>query len=50
MMTVSRKAFEMVNETAPQRAWIRPAIHKLSAGCAENGTPSGTPDVGVAFS
>ena len=50
MMTVSRKAFAVVNEAAPQRAWIRPAIQKLSAGCAENGTPTGVPDVGVNYS
>lgn len=49
-MTVSRKAFEVASEATPQRAWVRPSIQKLSAGCAENGTPSGVPDVGVAFS
>jgi hypothetical protein len=50
MMTVSRKAFEMVDENTPQRAWVRPAVQRLSAGCAENGTPSGVPDTGVNFS
>jgi hypothetical protein len=49
-MNVSRRASEMANETAPQRAWIRPAVQRLAAGCAENGAPSGTPDIGVNFS
>ena len=49
MMTVSRKVSEVVNDRS-QRAWIRPAVQRLAAGCAENGAPSGTPDIGVNFS
>lgn len=49
-MTVSRETFEVIEEVNPQREWVRPAIQKLSAGCAENGAPSGVPDTGVNFS
>lgn len=49
-MTVSRKPLELVNDGKSQRQWTRPAVQKLAAGCAENGAPSGTPDLGVNFS
>ena len=49
-MTVSRQALEVVDQVTPQRAWTRPAVQKLAAGCAENGAPAGTPDTGVNFS
>jgi hypothetical protein len=50
MMTVSRKALEVVNAGGSTRAWVRPAVQRLAAGCAENGAPAGTPDTGVNFS
>ena len=49
-MNVSRRAFEMANETGPQRTWIRPTVQRLATGCAENGAPRGTMDTGVNFS
>jgi hypothetical protein len=49
-MTVSRQVPEVVKDGKFQRQWTRPAVQRLAAGCAENGAPSGTPDVGVNFS
>lgn len=49
-MNVSRRASELANDTASHRAWVRPAVQRLSAGCAENGAPSGAPDIGVNYS
>lgn len=33
-----------------KRDWVRPDVRRIAAGAAENGTPTGTPDVGVNFS
>ncbi|HEY0044794.1 MAG TPA: hypothetical protein VGB62_09615 [Allosphingosinicella sp.] len=48
MKNVSRRASEL-STMAPQRAWTRPAVLRMSAGSAENGGVTAT-DVGVSQS
>lgn len=50
MMIVSREVFEVATESAGRRDWVRPALHRIDAGSAEQGAPNGNPDIGVSFS
>ena len=50
IMTSSRDDFEVVvNKGGERRAWVRPAVQRLAAGSAENGSRTST-DVGASLS